>query len=175
MDLHLCEAYEAIQDMAQADHKDWVDDDDVMLDDALQGWAQLKVSHVGGKFSKLLDNILSGLSEEKSCYRDSHPRRDCEELYNNLFSKQIVDLGDAYMLWSSTRSKDRLDSAVMEEPEGVLREKYGLWIIDIYTFEALASLSKPLQNTLQSSSHSLPAISEAAAIHMPQLVSYNPE
>ncbi len=67
MDPHLRKAYEAIQDMAQVDHKDWVDDDNAMLDDALQGQAQLEVSHMGGEFSELLDNILSGLSEEKRC------------------------------------------------------------------------------------------------------------
>ncbi|KAK0235657.1 hypothetical protein EDD85DRAFT_791117 [Armillaria nabsnona] len=103
MDLCLCKAYEAIQDMAQADHEDWVDDDDTMLNDTLQGWAQLEVSHAGGEFSEFLDNILSGLSEEKSHYRDSCLRRDCEELCNDLFSKQMVNLGDVYMLWSSTR------------------------------------------------------------------------
>ncbi len=45
----------------------------------------------------------------------------------------MVNLGDAYMLWSSTRGKDGLDSIIVEEPEGVLREKYELWIIDVYS------------------------------------------
>lgn len=76
---------------------------------------------------------LSLDSKFYSCYRDSCLRRDHEELRNDLFSKQMVDLGDAYMLWSSTRGKDGLDSIIVEEPEGVLREKYGLWIIDVYS------------------------------------------
>ncbi len=67
MDPYLHKACKAIQDMAQVDHKDWVDDDNAMLDNALQGWAQLEVSHMDGEFSKLLDNILSGLNEEKRC------------------------------------------------------------------------------------------------------------
>ncbi|PBK91250.1 hypothetical protein ARMGADRAFT_1107157 [Armillaria gallica] len=124
----------AFQDMVEVSQEDWVDDNDTMLDDALQGQTQIEVSHAGSEFSHLLNNILSRLSKEKSCYKNAHPRRDCEELSNDLFAKQIVDLRNAYMQWSSTRGKDGLDNVDVEEPEGILREKYGLWVIDVYTW-----------------------------------------
>ena len=118
--------FDAARDIPDNDDDGYVTENEININDVIDGTTQIDLSHAGGEFQHIIEeeilkktsyvysffiNLLIHLPDRHHRV-DPRTRRNCIDPRNEGFKRQMVGIMDAYITWQDDKGLDGLPSPV---------------------------------------------------------------
>ena len=139
-------AFDAARDIPEDDNDGYITENEMNIEDVLDGTTPIDLSHAGGEFQhiieeeldkknsyvySLINNLLIHLPDRRRRV-DPRTRRNRVDLRNEGFKRQMVGIVDAYITWQDDIGENGLDGVPSSVPLDLRQGTFPIQAVDVF-------------------------------------------